>query len=72
MEESGVISNYLKNRITNEALQILKHKLTEKVEKLLGSDEKIGKYIDQAIQRSLDPYSMANLIIKMLGLDKET
>ena len=71
LEESGVISNYMKNRITNETIQILKHKLTEKVEELLSSDKEIGKYIDQAIQKSLDPYSMANLIIKMLGLEKE-
>jgi LAO/AO transport system kinase len=70
LEESGVISNYMKNRIANEALQILKHKLTQKVEELLNSDKEIGKYIDQAIQKSLDPYSMANLIIKMLGLEK--
>jgi len=71
LKESGVITNYMKNRITNETLQILKHKLTEKVENLLNSDKEIGKYIDQAIQKSLDPYSMANLIIKMLGLEKE-
>jgi len=70
LEESGVISNYMKNRITNETMQILKHKLTQKVEELLSSDKEIGKYINQAIQKSLDPYSMANLIIKMLGLDK--
>jgi len=70
LEESGVISNYVKNRITNETLQILKHKLTEKVEDLLNSNKEIGKYIDQAIKKSLDPYSMANLIIKMLGLEK--
>jgi LAO/AO transport system kinase len=70
LEESGVISNYLKNRITNETLQILKHKLTKKVEELLSSDKEIREYIDKAIQKSLDPYSMADLIIKMLGLDK--
>ncbi|MBY8984165.1 MAG: methylmalonyl Co-A mutase-associated GTPase MeaB [Candidatus Lokiarchaeota archaeon] len=70
LEESGVISNYLKNRIQNETLQILKHKLTKKVVELLSSDKEIGKYIDQAIQKSLDPYSMANLIIKLLGLEK--
>ena len=70
LEESGVISNYMKNRITNETLQILKHKLTKKVEELLNSDKEIGKYIDQAIKKSLDPYSMANLIIKMLGLNE--
>ena len=70
LTESGVISNYMKNRITNETIQILKHKLTQKVEELLNSNKEIRKYIDQAIQKSLDPYSMANLIIKMLGLDK--
>ena len=70
LEESGVISNYMKNRVKSETIQILKHKLTRKVEELLNSDAKIGKYIDQVIQKSLDPYSMANLIIKMLGLDK--
>ena len=70
LEESGVISNYLENRITNETLQILKHKLTEKVEELLKTNTDIGQYINQAIQKALDPYSMANLIIKMLGLEK--
>jgi LAO/AO transport system kinase len=70
LEESGVISSYMKNRITNETIQILKHKLTKKLEDLLNYDEEMGKYIDQAIQKSLDPYSMANLIIKMLGLEK--
>lgn len=70
LEESGVISNYLENRITNETLQILKHKLTEKVEELLKTNTDIGQYINQAIQKSLDPYSMANLIIKMLGLEE--
>jgi len=68
MEQSGVNSNYLENRITNETLQILKHKLTEKVEKLLKTDTNIEQYINQAMQKSLDPYSMANLIIKRLGL----
>jgi LAO/AO transport system kinase len=70
LDESGVISNYLKNRITNETLQILKHKLTQKVEELLNSDKEIIRYIDKAIEKSLDPYSMANLIIKMLGFEK--
>jgi len=70
LEESGVISNYMKNRVKSETIQILKHKLTRKVEELLNSDAEIGKYIDQVMQKSLDPYSMANLIIKMLGLDK--
>ena len=71
LEESGVISSYMKNRITSETIQILKHKLTKKLEDLLNYDEEMGKYIDQAVQKSLDPYSMANLIIKMLGLEKQ-
>lgn len=70
LEQSGIISNYLENRITNETLQILKYKLTEKVEKLLKTNTEIEQYINQAIQKSLDPYSMANLIIKMLGLEE--
>ena len=69
LEESGVLSNYMENRIKNETIQILKHKLTKKVEELINSNTEIGKYIDQAIQKSLDPYSMANLIIKLLGLE---
>ncbi|MBY8986962.1 MAG: methylmalonyl Co-A mutase-associated GTPase MeaB [Candidatus Lokiarchaeota archaeon] len=70
LKQSGILSNYLENRITNETLQILKHKLTKKVEKLLKTDTKIEQYISQAIQKSLDPYSMANLIIKMLGFEE--
>ncbi len=70
LEQSGVISNYLENRITNETLQILKHKLTEKVEKLLKTNTEISQHINQALQKSLDPYSIANLIIKMLGLEE--
>ena len=70
LQQSGVISNYLKNRIKSESVQILRHKLTKKVEDLINSDAEIDKYIDQVIQKSLDPYSMANLIIKMLGLEK--
>ncbi|MFX1324837.1 MAG: methylmalonyl Co-A mutase-associated GTPase MeaB [Promethearchaeota archaeon] len=71
LEESGVFSNYLRNRITNETIQILKHKLTRKLEDLLNYDEEMGKYLDQAMKKSLDPYSMANLIINMLGLEKK-
>ncbi|MHA2006302.1 MAG: methylmalonyl Co-A mutase-associated GTPase MeaB [Promethearchaeota archaeon] len=69
LEKSGVIKNYLKNRIKSETIQILKYKLTKKVENLLSSDEKIEKYIEQAINKALDPYSMADLIIKLLGLE---
>ena len=70
LEESGVILNYKKNRIENETIEILKHKLTKKVKELINSDEKIEQYINQAIKKSLDPYSIADLIIKMLGLEK--
>jgi len=66
LEKTGIISNYLKNRIKTETLQILKHKLTKKIEELLNSNEVIEKYINEVIEKSLDPYSMANLIIKML------
>ena len=70
LEKTGVITNYYKNRIKTETLQILKHKLTEKVEELINTNEQVDEYIDQVIERSLDPYSMANLIIKLLGIDK--
>jgi LAO/AO transport system kinase len=70
LKKTGIISNYMKNRIKSETIQILKHKLTKKVEEIINSDAGLGKKIDQAIQKSIDPYSMANLIIKMLGLEK--
>ncbi len=70
LKESGVISNYMKNRIKNETIQILKHKLTRTVENLINSDTQIENYIEKVRQKALDPYSMANLIIKMLGLEK--
>ncbi len=70
LEKSEIRSNYIENRIKNETTQILKHKLTRKVEELINSDTKIEKYIEKVIQKALDPYSMANLIIKMLGLEK--
>jgi LAO/AO transport system kinase len=70
LQQTGIISNYLKNRIKTESIQILRHKLTKKIEDLMNTDAEIDKYIDQVIQKSLDPYSMANLIIKMLGLEK--
>ena len=70
LQDSGVISNYMKNRIKNETIQILKYKLTKKAEEIINSNNKIEEFIDQAIQKSLDPYSMANLIIRLLGLEK--
>ena len=67
LEKTGTISNYKINRIKSETLQILKHKLTKKIEDILHSNEVVEKYINEVMAKSLDPYSMANLIIKMLG-----
>ena len=69
LEESGVLVNYQKNRIKSETLQILKHKITEKVEGLISSNPTIDEYIRLVMDKSLDPYSMANLIIKLLGIE---
>ena len=70
LEKTDIISSYLKNRIKSETIQILRHKLTKKVEDLINSNELIEQQINQVMDKSLDPYSMANLIIKMIGLDK--
>jgi LAO/AO transport system kinase len=71
LEKTGAISYYLKNRIKSETLEILKHKLQKKVEDLLYSNQKdIEQYINKVIEKSLDPYSMADLIIKMLKIEK--
>ena len=69
LEKEDIISSYLKNRIKSETIQILRHKLTKKVEELINSNEIIEEKIDQVIDKTLNPYSMANLIIKMIGLD---
>ncbi|MGB5910728.1 MAG: methylmalonyl Co-A mutase-associated GTPase MeaB [Promethearchaeia archaeon] len=69
LKETGILESYEKNRIKNETLQILKYKLTKKVEKLISSNSEIEKYINLVMDKSLDPYSMANLIIKLLGID---
>lgn len=69
LQESDTISNYQINRIKNETLQILKHKITRKVEGLLSSNSVIDEYIKLVMDKSLDPYSMANLIIKLLGME---
>ncbi|MCK4382417.1 MAG: methylmalonyl Co-A mutase-associated GTPase MeaB [Candidatus Lokiarchaeota archaeon] len=69
LKESGVLVNYQKNRIKSETLQILKHKITQKVEGLINSNPRIDEYIRLVMDKSLDPYSMANLIIKLLGLE---
>ncbi|MFX1385100.1 MAG: hypothetical protein ACFFBP_21970, partial [Promethearchaeota archaeon] len=67
LENTGTISNYMKNRIKSETLEILKYKLTKKIEDLLHSNELVEKHINEVMTKSLDPYSMANLIIEMLG-----
>jgi LAO/AO transport system kinase len=69
LKESGVLVNYQKNRIKSETLQILKHKITERVEGLINSNPTIDEYIRLVMDKSLDPYSMANLIIKLLGIE---
>ncbi len=69
LSKSGVIENYQKNRIKSETLQILKHKITKKVEGLISSNPTIDEYIRLVMDKSLDPYSMANLIVKLLGLE---
>jgi len=69
LSKSSVIANYQKNRIKSETLQILKHKITKKVEGLISSNPTIDEYIRLVMDKSLDPYSMANLIIKLLGIE---
>ncbi|MCJ7647271.1 MAG: methylmalonyl Co-A mutase-associated GTPase MeaB, partial [Candidatus Lokiarchaeota archaeon] len=69
LKETGVIENYHLKRIRNETLQILKHKLTKKVEELIQSNSQIDEYIRLVMDKSMDPYSMANLIIKLLGIE---
>ncbi len=64
-----IFANYQINRIRNETFQILKHKITKKVEGLLRSNSDIDKYIKLVMDKSMDPYSMANLIIKLLGIE---
>ena len=69
LSKSGVMADYQKNRIKSETLQILKHKITKKVEGLISSNPTIDEYLRLVMDKSLDPYSMANLIIKLLGLE---
>ena len=69
LSKSGVLADYQKNRIKSETLQILKHKITKKVEGLISSNPTIDEYIRLVMDKSLDPYSMANLIIKLLGIE---
>ena len=69
INETGIIENYVKSRIKNETIQILKYKLTKRVQRLLSSNSDIEEYIRLVMDKSLDPYSMANLIIKLLGIE---
>ncbi len=69
LSSSGIIAIYKINRIKNETFQILKYKLTKKVEKLLSTNSLIEDYIKLVMDKSLDPYSMANLIIQLLGME---
>jgi LAO/AO transport system kinase len=69
LESTGYIENYQLNRIKSETLQILKHKLTEKIEALVNNSDKIEPFLEKVMQKSLDPYSMANKIIELLGLE---
>ncbi|MFX1345952.1 MAG: methylmalonyl Co-A mutase-associated GTPase MeaB [Promethearchaeota archaeon] len=65
LQESGIIENYLKNRIKSETIKILKHKLTKKAEELINSDDKIEEFIEKAIKKSIDPYALAGKILKL-------
>jgi len=69
LESTGYLENYQLNRIKSETLRILKHKLTKKIEDLVNNSDKIEPYLEKAMKKSLDPYSMANKIIEFLGLE---
>jgi len=69
LNSSGIIDSYKINRIKSETFQILKYKITKKVEKLISTNSVIDNYIKLVMDKSMDPYSMANLIIRLLGLD---
>lgn len=69
MDKLEIYSSYLINRIKSETIQILRYKLTKKVEELIHSNKLIEENISQVVDKSLDPYSMANLIIKLIGLE---
>ena len=70
LNESGYLIEVERSKIKNDALKILKHKLSEKVEKLLDNNSEVEKYINSAVEKTLDPYTIANLIVKMLGFEK--
>ncbi len=70
LRKNGIFHNYMINRIKAETMQILKHKLVKKIEGLLNSNKFIEEHEPQVLDKTLDPYSMADLIIKMVGLDQ--
>lgn len=69
LKKTGILSNYKKTRIKSEILKILEYKMTKKIEKLFNESEQIDKSIQQVIDKSTDPYSMAELIIEMMGIE---
>ena len=71
LNRTGFIHNYQKNRIKMETLQIIKHKLTKKIEDLLNNSDTIEPILKEVMDKALDPYSMAEIVIKMLGIEKE-
>ncbi|MHA1726707.1 MAG: methylmalonyl Co-A mutase-associated GTPase MeaB [Promethearchaeota archaeon] len=66
LNQTSLISKYLENRIKNETKQIVKYKLIKKIEDLLENNNKMETYLTEVKNKSLDPYSMANKIIKLL------
>ncbi|MFX1396711.1 MAG: methylmalonyl Co-A mutase-associated GTPase MeaB [Promethearchaeota archaeon] len=70
LKKEKIFNNYMINRIKAETMQILKYKLVQKIEDLLNSNHFIKENELQVLNKSLDPYSMANMIIKSVGLDQ--
>jgi LAO/AO transport system kinase len=63
LENNGVLQSYIKGRIKNETLQILKYKLTKKIENMFKENETIEKLVNQVMEKEISPYEMANLIL---------
>ncbi len=63
LNNNNVLESYLKGRIKNETLQILKYKLTKKIENIFKENESIEKLVNQLMEKQISPYEMANLII---------
>ncbi len=62
LKKTGIISNYKKNRIKSEILKILEYKMTKKIEQLFNESEHINESIKKVMNKSIDPYSMAELL----------